>query len=248
MNPYEVLSSHCGGRGTTKLGPHSSEREIKMIYHSLALKFHPDKVGNLEGDIRFLEIAKAYECLSSPSSRLLVDNVIRVEEERKTFLKGKDQKWKEMRDELLESEFRGVQDVMVKEEHHQRRHEDMKGELENSLLFIADSVQSDVEFKEMFGYLPTNLIILPSLNKKNQCTIEGICQFKNRKTVDLVMKSVMLIGDDDEFYKLFKPFRSITRVLCDSIPKHNLYDPFSTFEEIESDTLSRFSEYIAKKQ
>lgn len=238
MNPYEVLHLASPLSLFPKLGPHSSEREIKLVYHSLALKFHPDKVGS-KGSGKFLEIVKAYETLSCPSSRLMLDNIIKVEEERNKFMESKNEKWKEMRKELLKSEKENTEEGIKK----------IEVEMENSLLFSADSIPKDIDFNEIFGYLPDNIVILPSIDTKNN-TIEGICQFKNRKIVDLVMKRILLVGDGggDEFYKLFKPFISLIRVVGDinDATTPNKYAPFNTFDEIESDTMVKFMKYITK--
>ncbi|PWA28506.1 hypothetical protein CCH79_00016324, partial [Gambusia affinis] len=47
----------------------ASERQIKKAFHRLAMKFHPDKYKSPDAEVRFREIAEAYEVLSDKSRR-----------------------------------------------------------------------------------------------------------------------------------------------------------------------------------
>jgi DnaJ-class molecular chaperone len=52
----------------------ASEREIKRAYHQLARKYHPDKNGgDKKAELKFREIAEAYEVLSDPQKRETYD-------------------------------------------------------------------------------------------------------------------------------------------------------------------------------
>uniref|UniRef100_A0A1A8U7C6 DnaJ homolog subfamily B member 9 n=1 Tax=Nothobranchius furzeri TaxID=105023 RepID=A0A1A8U7C6_NOTFU len=47
----------------------ATERQIKKAFHKLAVKFHPDKSKSPDAEVRFREIAEAYETLSDESKR-----------------------------------------------------------------------------------------------------------------------------------------------------------------------------------
>lgn len=64
-NHYQVLSVH----------PNSTDRELKIAYHKLALKWHPDKNLNnkVHAEEQFKNINKAYSTLSNPEKRMMYD-------------------------------------------------------------------------------------------------------------------------------------------------------------------------------
>ncbi|XP_056242187.1 dnaJ homolog subfamily B member 9a [Seriola aureovittata] len=47
----------------------ASERQIKKAFHRLAMKYHPDKNKSPDAEVRFREIAEAYETLSDETRR-----------------------------------------------------------------------------------------------------------------------------------------------------------------------------------
>ncbi|KAM4572715.1 dnaJ homolog subfamily B member 9a isoform 1-T2 [Odontesthes bonariensis] len=47
----------------------ASERQIKKAFHKLAMKYHPDKNKSPDAEVRFREIAEAYEILSDETRR-----------------------------------------------------------------------------------------------------------------------------------------------------------------------------------
>ncbi|KAK5604575.1 DnaJ subfamily B member 9 [Crenichthys baileyi] len=51
----------------------ATERQIKKAFHRLAMKFHPDKNKSPDAEVRFREIAEAYEVLSDESRRTEYD-------------------------------------------------------------------------------------------------------------------------------------------------------------------------------
>ncbi|XP_038164778.1 dnaJ homolog subfamily B member 9a [Cyprinodon tularosa] len=51
----------------------ATERQIKKAFHRLAMKFHPDKNKNPDAEVRFREIAEAYEVLSDEGRRRKYD-------------------------------------------------------------------------------------------------------------------------------------------------------------------------------
>ena len=51
------------------VAPNASDDEIKKVYRSLAMRFHPDRNPEPGAAARFQAIAKAYEVLSDPARR-----------------------------------------------------------------------------------------------------------------------------------------------------------------------------------
>jgi len=51
------------------IAPNASEDEIKKVYRSLAMRFHPDRNPAPGAEVRFKSIAKAYEILGDPVKR-----------------------------------------------------------------------------------------------------------------------------------------------------------------------------------
>ncbi|XP_035497821.1 dnaJ homolog subfamily B member 9a isoform X1 [Scophthalmus maximus] len=47
----------------------ATERQIKKAFHRLAMKYHPDKNRHQDAEVRFREIAEAYETLSDETRR-----------------------------------------------------------------------------------------------------------------------------------------------------------------------------------
>ncbi|XP_038561455.1 dnaJ homolog subfamily B member 9a [Micropterus salmoides] len=47
----------------------ATERQIKKAFHKLAMKYHPDKNKSPDSEVRFREIAEAYETLSDETRR-----------------------------------------------------------------------------------------------------------------------------------------------------------------------------------
>ncbi|XP_029379391.1 dnaJ homolog subfamily B member 9a [Echeneis naucrates] len=47
----------------------ASERQIKKAFHRLAMKYHPDKNKSPDAEVKFREIAEAYETLSDETRR-----------------------------------------------------------------------------------------------------------------------------------------------------------------------------------
>jgi curved DNA-binding protein CbpA len=54
---------------TLGIAPNATEDEIKKIYRSLAMRFHPDRNHAPGAEARFKSITKAYEILSDPVKR-----------------------------------------------------------------------------------------------------------------------------------------------------------------------------------
>lgn len=51
----------------------ANERQIKKAFHKLAMKYHPDKNKSPDAEVRFREIAEAYETLSDDTKRRKYD-------------------------------------------------------------------------------------------------------------------------------------------------------------------------------
>ena len=54
---------------TLGIAPNATEDEIKKVYRSLAMRFHPDRNPAPGADARFKAVTKAYEILSDPVKR-----------------------------------------------------------------------------------------------------------------------------------------------------------------------------------
>ncbi|KQQ45303.1 molecular chaperone DnaJ [Duganella sp. Leaf126] len=54
---------------TLGIAPNATEDEIKKVYRSLAMRFHPDRNQAPGAEARFKAITKAYEILSDPVKR-----------------------------------------------------------------------------------------------------------------------------------------------------------------------------------
>jgi DnaJ-class molecular chaperone len=55
--------------GTLGVAPNATDEEIKKVYRSLAMRFHPDRNDAPGAEVRFKSITKAYEILSDPVKR-----------------------------------------------------------------------------------------------------------------------------------------------------------------------------------
>jgi curved DNA-binding protein CbpA len=51
------------------VAPNASDDEIKKVYRSLAMRYHPDRNSAAGAEQRFKSITKAYEILSDPVKR-----------------------------------------------------------------------------------------------------------------------------------------------------------------------------------
>ncbi|KAM9816172.1 dnaJ homolog subfamily B member 9a [Syngnathus typhle] len=51
----------------------ATERQIKKAFHRLAMRYHPDKNNSPDAEVRFREIAEAYETLSDATRRRAYD-------------------------------------------------------------------------------------------------------------------------------------------------------------------------------
>ena len=51
------------------VAPNASIDEIKKVYRSLAMRYHPDRNDAPGAEVRFKSITKAYEILSDPGKR-----------------------------------------------------------------------------------------------------------------------------------------------------------------------------------
>jgi curved DNA-binding protein CbpA len=51
------------------VAPNASEEEIKKVYRSLAMRYHPDRNDAPAAEVRFKSVTKAYEILSDRAKR-----------------------------------------------------------------------------------------------------------------------------------------------------------------------------------
>jgi curved DNA-binding protein CbpA len=51
------------------VAPNASDDEIKKVYRSLAMRYHPDRNQAPGAEARFKAVTKAYEVLSDPAKR-----------------------------------------------------------------------------------------------------------------------------------------------------------------------------------
>ena len=51
------------------VAPNASDEDIKKVYRSLAMRYHPDRNDAPGAEVRFKSITKAYEILSDPAKR-----------------------------------------------------------------------------------------------------------------------------------------------------------------------------------
>lgn len=51
------------------VAPNASDEEIKKVYRSLAMRYHPDRNDAPGAEARFKAVTKAYEILSDPTRR-----------------------------------------------------------------------------------------------------------------------------------------------------------------------------------
>jgi len=51
------------------IAPNASMDDIKKVYRSLAMRYHPDRNDAPGADVRFKSVTKAYEILSDPARR-----------------------------------------------------------------------------------------------------------------------------------------------------------------------------------
>ncbi len=58
------------------IAPNASDDEIKKVYRSLAMRFHPDRNSAPGAEVRFKSITKAYEILSDPAKRAEYDQSV----------------------------------------------------------------------------------------------------------------------------------------------------------------------------
>ncbi|WP_026133355.1 MULTISPECIES: DnaJ domain-containing protein [unclassified Janthinobacterium] len=65
-NVYNVLG----------VAPNASDEEVKKVYRSLAMRFHPDRNQAPGAEARFKSITKAYEILADPVKRAEYDQSV----------------------------------------------------------------------------------------------------------------------------------------------------------------------------
>jgi len=51
------------------VAPNASDDDIKKVYRSLAMRYHPDRNDAPGAEVRFKSITKAFEILSDPAKR-----------------------------------------------------------------------------------------------------------------------------------------------------------------------------------
>ena len=58
------------------VAPNASDDEIKKVYRSLAMRFHPDRNQAPGAEARFKSVTKAYEILADPVKRAEYDQSV----------------------------------------------------------------------------------------------------------------------------------------------------------------------------
>ena len=58
------------------VAPNASEEEIKKVYRSLAMRYHPDRNDAPAAEVRFKSVTKAYEILSDRAKRAEYDQSV----------------------------------------------------------------------------------------------------------------------------------------------------------------------------
>jgi curved DNA-binding protein CbpA len=58
------------------VAPNASDDEIKKVYRSLAMRYHPDRNTAAGAEARFKSITKAYEILGDPAKRAEYDQSV----------------------------------------------------------------------------------------------------------------------------------------------------------------------------
>lgn len=58
------------------VAPNASDEDIKKVYRSLAMRFHPDRNDAPGAEARFKSITKAYDILSDPLKRAEYDQSV----------------------------------------------------------------------------------------------------------------------------------------------------------------------------
>lgn len=58
------------------VAPNASDEEIKKVYRSLAMRYHPDRNDAPAAEVRFKSVTKAYEILSDAAKRSEYDQSV----------------------------------------------------------------------------------------------------------------------------------------------------------------------------
>ena len=58
------------------VAPNASADEIRKVYRSLAMRYHPDRNDAPAAEVRFKSVSKAYEILSDPARRAEYDQSV----------------------------------------------------------------------------------------------------------------------------------------------------------------------------
>ena len=58
------------------VAPNASADEIRKVYRSLAMRYHPDRNDAPAAEVRFKSVSKAYEILSDPAKRAEYDQSV----------------------------------------------------------------------------------------------------------------------------------------------------------------------------
>jgi molecular chaperone DnaJ len=58
------------------VAPNASSDDIKKVYRSLAMRYHPDRNDAPGAEVRFKSVTKAYEILSDPALRAEYDQSV----------------------------------------------------------------------------------------------------------------------------------------------------------------------------